>query len=48
MTSDTSVVATGTLSQYLYHPKKGLEISEIISKPKGFTITRARPKGNKA
>lgn len=44
MTADTSIVASGAFSQYLFHPKRGLEISEIISKPKGFTITRTSQK----
>jgi hypothetical protein len=42
MSADTAIVARGCISKLLFHPAKGLEISEIICKPDQFTITHPK------
>lgn len=44
MSSDTAIVASASKKQWLFHPNHGLEIKEIICKPKKFTITRKNKK----
>lgn len=34
MCADTAIVATGALSHWLFHPTRGLEIREVICKPR--------------
>ncbi len=34
MCADTAIVATGALSHWMFHPEQGLEIREIICKPR--------------
>lgn len=40
MSADTAITATGTLSKWLFHPVEGMEIREIICKPRALTISR--------
>jgi len=42
MSADTAIVATGALSHWLFHPYEGMEIREIICKPKVLTVSRPR------
>lgn len=39
MSADTAIVARSCLSTLLFHPSRGLEVSEIICKPNQFSIT---------
>ncbi|MCL5046085.1 MAG: hypothetical protein M1598_04745 [Actinobacteria bacterium] len=40
MSADTAIVANGVSSTWLFHPDEGMTISEIICKPKIFTVSR--------
>lgn len=40
MSADTAIVATGTSSHWLFHPAEGMEIREIICKPRVLTVSR--------
>ena len=42
MSADTAIVANGVSSTWLFHPDEGMTISEIICKPKFFTVSRNR------
>jgi hypothetical protein len=46
MTADTAIVANGVSSTWLFHPEEGMAISEIICKPKKFTVSRNNPEAN--
>jgi len=38
MSADTAIVATGTNTHWLFHPIKGLEIREVICKPRYLSL----------
>lgn len=40
MSADTAIVATGASSHWLFHPQFGMEIREIICKPRVLTVVR--------
>jgi hypothetical protein len=40
MSADTAIVASSAKSKWMFHPVKGLEIREIICKPRSFTIRK--------
>lgn len=42
--ADTAIVATGCRKQWLFHPENGLEIRELICKPRFFSITHKKQK----
>lgn len=44
MSADTAIVATGASTRFLFHPQLGMEIREIICKPRSLTLTRGGPK----
>lgn len=41
MSADTAIVARSSLSTWLFHPREGMEINEIICKPNKLTIIHA-------
>lgn len=43
MSADTAIVATASSTQFIFHPTKGLDIREIICKPRYFTISHKLP-----
>jgi hypothetical protein len=42
MSADTAVVAVASQSAWMFHPSRGMEIREIICKPRRCTIIRSR------
>ncbi|WP_424768550.1 hypothetical protein [Paenibacillus sp. sgz302251] len=42
MSADTAIVATACKKQWLFHPSQGLEIKELICKPRKFTISKKK------
>lgn len=41
--ADTAIIATGCYKGWLFHPTSGLEIKEIICKPRNLSITHKMP-----
>ncbi|HHV76815.1 MAG TPA: hypothetical protein GXX39_05550 [Syntrophothermus lipocalidus] len=44
MSADTALVAVASQSSWMFHPSRGMEIREIICKPRRCTIIRSRYK----
>ncbi|MCR4398698.1 MAG: hypothetical protein NUV93_07030 [Firmicutes bacterium] len=42
MSADTAIVATGALSHWLFHPEEGMEVREIVCKPRVLTVSKNR------
>jgi len=47
MSADTAIVGTGANSYYMFHPSKGLEVKEIICKPRNLSIIHKKPREKK-
>ncbi len=42
MSADTAIVATACKKQWLFHPNHGLEIKEIICKPRRLSLNKKK------
>lgn len=47
LSADTAIVGTGANTYYLFHPGKGLEVKEIICKPRNLSLIHKKSRAKK-